>query len=284
MRRKRLGFTLIELLVAMGILLILGALTIGTFSSVRDADKMRSASRGLQSAIAGARDRALHAKELRGFRLIVDPNSTQMATGLDYVQPIEGQPFSGAFIDPVDKRTVTLAGQELTGLRNAGFLSEHFQVRVDATGGGWHWAHSLTTIGPDETFQFGGQSLLAGQTVGITVKPINELLPQNAPISLPSGVVIDLALSQPADAMTRDIMFSPRGNVAGDLGARGLIHFVLRDVRDVVEGIIPGAANEHRETSILTLFPQTGHAATFPADTISGDLFRFAKTGERKGG
>jgi prepilin-type N-terminal cleavage/methylation domain-containing protein len=80
MHRRRSGFTLIELLVVMTILLVLSVLVWAVFKP-SNTDKMRSAARIAQSAFLGAKDRALHAKELRGVRLIRDPTDVTDAAG-----------------------------------------------------------------------------------------------------------------------------------------------------------------------------------------------------------
>jgi hypothetical protein len=118
-----------------------------------------------------------------------------------------------------------------------------------------------------------------------------ELLPNVPPMSLPSGVVIDLANSSPA--ARGDILFSPRGMIAGTAAAVGPIYFMLRDIRDVVEGINPAdnTVVVQRDQMIVALFPQTGHVQIYPVDrtdangdNVSDDLFRFAKLGSAAGG
>src|SRR5437899_258693 len=83
----RSGFTLIELMVVIGILLILAALVWAVFKP-SNTEKMRSAARIAQSALLGAKDRALHAKELRGVRLIRDLTDPTLVSGFVYLQPL----------------------------------------------------------------------------------------------------------------------------------------------------------------------------------------------------
>jgi prepilin-type N-terminal cleavage/methylation domain-containing protein len=77
--QPRSAFTLIELLVVIGILLALAATTLVVWNSTADNDRVRSAARQLQSALLGARDRAIFAQKFvteanrptsRGLRLL----------------------------------------------------------------------------------------------------------------------------------------------------------------------------------------------------------------------
>lgn len=87
MRHRRSGFTLVELLVVISILLILSTLVLAVFNTGRSSDRMRSAARVAQSAFLGAKDRALHAKDLRGVRLTRDLTDTTLVNGFVYLQP-----------------------------------------------------------------------------------------------------------------------------------------------------------------------------------------------------
>jgi len=80
--RQRSGFTLVELLVVIGILLLLASLSVAVFNSVRSSDRMRSGARIAQSAFLGAKDRALHAKDLRGVRLTRDSTNLPGSDGI----------------------------------------------------------------------------------------------------------------------------------------------------------------------------------------------------------
>lgn len=122
-----------------------------------------------------------------------------------------------------------------------------------------------------------------------------ELLPHHAPIYLPSGVVIDLDYSSPSinanwpagpPSANIDLMFSPRGGLSGPLSALGPIHLLLNDVQDAAQNLSPIDPLNKSEKRILTIFPQTGHVATYdidPTDSdnngIADDLFRYAKRG-----
>ena len=70
----RSGFTLVELLVVISILAILAVMTVTSINFALSSDLTRGASRQVQSYLAGARDRAIYAKEPRGVRFLLAPN------------------------------------------------------------------------------------------------------------------------------------------------------------------------------------------------------------------
>lgn len=70
----RAGFTLVELLVVISILAILAVMTVTSINFALSTDLTRGASRQVQSYLAGARDRAIYAKEPRGVRFLLAPN------------------------------------------------------------------------------------------------------------------------------------------------------------------------------------------------------------------
>src|SRR5437660_6537958 len=86
--RRRSAFTLVELLIVITILLILATLAFAVFNTGRSSDRLRSAARIAQSAFLGAKDRALHAKDLRGIRLTRDLTDTTLINGFAYLQPL----------------------------------------------------------------------------------------------------------------------------------------------------------------------------------------------------
>jgi prepilin-type N-terminal cleavage/methylation domain-containing protein len=163
----RSGFTLVELLVVIGILLTLAALTFAAFR-MSSTDKMRSAARVAQSAFLGAKDRALHAKELRGVRLARDSTNTNLVTGFVYIQPVAMQSYTGVTL-VVDSAAQTVklypsatvgqawAQQDSTQLSPAGLWSGPVQVRIPSdaltqgNGGSWFPVRSTRTNQPPAT-------------------------------------------------------------------------------------------------------------------------------------
>ncbi len=83
----RSGFTLVELLVVISILAILVVMTVSTINFALSGDLTRGASRQVQSYLAGARDRAIYAKEPRGVRFLIDPNNPTVVTSMVYIAP-----------------------------------------------------------------------------------------------------------------------------------------------------------------------------------------------------
>ncbi len=82
---KLSGFTLVELLVVIAVLLILVVMTVTAIDFTFTSERVRSGARQVQSALEGARDRAIFAREPRGLRLFVDPNDPRIVTSMVYV-------------------------------------------------------------------------------------------------------------------------------------------------------------------------------------------------------
>jgi prepilin-type N-terminal cleavage/methylation domain-containing protein len=84
----RRAFSILELLVVVAILLALSSLALAVYHANSGSDRTRSAARIAQSALLGAKDRALHAKEVRGVRCIRDSADPSLVTGFAYLAPI----------------------------------------------------------------------------------------------------------------------------------------------------------------------------------------------------
>ena len=100
-RSRRAAFTLIELLVVIGIILLLSGFTLAVINTTINSDRIRSASRGVQAYVAGARDRAAQAKDFRGLRLLPDPGNVNLVSSIQYIKPVS--------ISSYGRGTVTLA-------------------------------------------------------------------------------------------------------------------------------------------------------------------------------
>src|SRR5690349_19277097 len=104
--KTRRAFTLTELLVVIAILLVISVLSFAVFGTGKSSDKMRSGARNAQAAFLGAKDRAQHAKDLRGVRLTHMPASGSTLTedsynfvnGFVYTVPVDTQTYpNGSF-------------------------------------------------------------------------------------------------------------------------------------------------------------------------------------------
>ena len=87
------GFTLIELLVVIGIILLLSGFTLAVYNSTISGDRIRSASRTVQSFLLGARDRATQAQAFRGLRLMSDPSNSNIVRSFQYIRPIDRKTY-----------------------------------------------------------------------------------------------------------------------------------------------------------------------------------------------
>ena len=98
-------------------------------------------------------------------------------------------------------------------------------------------------------------------------------------------------LIDPANPAHLDILFSPRGVVAGALAATGKIHLLISEVEDTVLNRRPEDPESEAEQLIMTLFPQTGNVSTHPLfefdETVLPYIpnlrFTYAETGEVAG-
>lgn len=297
---RRRGFTLIEILIVIALLMLLTGMTAWAFIGFQ-GQRVRDGARVSQSAILGARDRALHKKSPIGFRLTIDPQNANLGTGFQYIAPIEPLQYTTCKVtrDPMDI-THTLIGQgvDWLDLKTEGFITEPIAVRIPSNGL-WYYGYNLRDIGNgqqamdltglvpyDDGFEKPAVNVLNSdgnpQRRTCILQPRTEIMPWSETIQFPSGVVIDLANSS-ANAK-QDILFSPRGVVTGPVAASGPIFFLLRDIRDVTEGLDPHSPNiDHRDTLVIALFPLTGHCQSYPVDR-STDMFRYAKLGSQAGG
>ena len=315
---RRAGFTLIEILVVIAILSLLTVLAVSAYNGNQN-QRVRDGARVSQSAIIGAKDRALHAKTLRGFRIQRDPQDANIGTGFVYVAPVDHvvyeRPSNPVWVEQLD--THNQAGDPtpdgvpdiarvhvqnnpgLDYLNSQAFLSSPTLLRYPKHTGAWRqWSNLVDRGGgeftvdvtPSPTNVVGTTVLANDSDASVEFRMFNEVLPNVAPIALPSGVVIDLTRSSPA--ARGDIMYSPRGTITGTVAAGGPIYILLRDIRDVVDGTDPALkAATHRDRLIICLSPQTGHCQSYPVDETDADgdgniddLFRFAKLGSAAGG
>lgn len=331
------GFTLVELLVVIGILLLLTFLTVGAMRATT-GDRIKGGGRTAQAAILGARDRALHAKDRRGIRLVRDPLDTSLVNGLVYLQPIPTQTYDAQTIqlerpDWNSDNDVADAGeQDVIIVRGfdppdptphtdwhtlRDFFSRPGKIRIPSGTGAWY-TFAVNATGPyalnaSNQYLVLTTPLVDSGVPGQVAHPRSstwsscdiemspEVLPNHSMIALPSSIVIDLDNSSDnvrsywaANTDSIDIMFSPRGTVSGPLSALGPLHFLLNDIQDATQNLDPADLRNKGEKLVLTVFPQTGHVATFqidPTDNVDNGTgnpgsdgkadhpFRFAQLG-----
>ena len=343
--RSRSGFTLIELLVVITILMTLAWLTYALFGQ-RTSDKARSGARLAQSAFLGAKDRAIHAKDLRGVRLVRDTTDNSLVTAFVYLQPLPMLTYpAGSFrldrldVNPHDnvpdsadimivRGNSSPATPTVDWDAKTQFFSNPGRIRIPKDSGQWYtftWSATgsyplsaanevLQLVTPfvqqpsDPLYAYPASMtgwLPSSAFSSCDIQLGNDVLPFHQPISLPSGIVIDLNYSFQGSNTTSiygtvggtatiDIMFSPRGGVSGYLSGLGPIHFLLRDIRDATLQINPFQVAQSQtargDVLIVTLFPQTGLVQTFEIDPTDADAngtmddpFHFAKQGRSAG-
>lgn len=96
--QTRAGFTLVELLVAVAILSVLTTLTLSAFNA-NDADRVSNSIGTFKNALEGARSRAISSGEVRGLRLIADPNDPRIVKSMVYIGSADN--VEGIVIGPI---------------------------------------------------------------------------------------------------------------------------------------------------------------------------------------
>jgi hypothetical protein len=270
----------------------------------------------MQSYLTGARDRAIHSQAPRGVRFLFDPKylpsppnppgtidasdlRNRTARSMVYIGPIS--PDLGTLDLAADGRTLTNTAAGLwDSLAARGVLVAGTRIRVPsgpgpASDGLWYQVDDASFL-PTGALATPNTLLLATTHLDLTgtaTPGLNYEL-ELAPAVLPNqevavfapGIVIDLANSQlPAGWAARpqrmDLLFAPSGAATGPVAAAGKVHLVLRDVRDMELGLVPGDLNRKGDELVVTVFPRTGHVATSPLYVAApGDPFRYAETGE----
>ena len=227
---KRGGFTLVELLVVITIIVILLTMTLLTVNFSNEGDRVKGAAGQVQSFLAGARDRAIYAKEPRGVRFFVNPENPRAVNTMAYIAPggswsspensanislerIDGN-IDGDFEDAVDQ-VIRVHGFQNPGwwnLKRRGWLVDGLRIRIPkGPTGNWYPIDTRlidVTIAPtaDQILLLQipfADSGTKGQLVahsGFTyeIELPSKLLAQD-PAILPESVVIDLDASKIPD-------------------------------------------------------------------------------------
>jgi type II secretory pathway pseudopilin PulG len=257
---RRASFTLLELLISMGIILILATLTMQLLNSTLNSDRIRNGARELQSFFAGARDRAIHAGQPRGVRLITDVVNPSAVRSFVYIGAsssfTDGSLLS---IDPNGNINFIIQGVSQTNspvwtrLWNLGLLPNgtpieltvgntpillYMTVSVTGLPGGVP-TFAITTA-PTGTFPINFPYVATATSASYTLQLAPTVLSGDEPRTLPSNIVIDLNSSilplawgsAGSFSNTLDVLFSPQGTVIGTTASDGKIHFVLADTAD----------------------------------------------------
>ena len=263
------GFTLVEMLVVIGILVVLTVMTISLVNVTQDEDRVRAGAAQVQSYLEGARDRAIHAKEPRGVRFLLDTNNPNVATSLIYIgaPELHGDgdrltlrrlptstsdeivPQKGW--DQLVNRGLIKKGSPLFIGQNENNISQFFTITLQAVPnpqpGQAQYRYFLTKFYPS-----GPNPAPQGYTEQLYYRiPLTPtVLPNQEPRQLPGGVVIDLNQSLVPDSWkessggygTMDVLFSPNGTVTGLVASAGVIHLVVADQADVDRGFAVGVS------------------------------------------
>ena len=242
---RRSGYTLIELLIVIAIITIILTMTLVSVNYLTNSSRVTDAASQVQSFFAGARDRAIFERDLRGIRLFVDPNNPRAVSSMAYLQP--GERWSVGTVDlkrldtdddnVADSPEVFIVEGFNLGwwqLKRRGLITEGSVIEIPQNSGQFYEVStSLIQVDqPPGNLQDppvpeqlllripyaepgGGNSSAVTAFQGLTyeIQLPSQLLPQE-PSILPEGIVIDLDGSQiptawrpdPADAQGQ---FSP---------------------------------------------------------------------------
>ena len=275
-----------ELLVVIAIVLILAAVTIASFNFSVNADRMRAGARQVQSFLIGARDKAIYAKEVRGVRLLLDPNDNHAVSAVQYIGAPQRETgvltFNPAKTGDSSGSTVfNLTGTSWKSLKNRGFLRVGARIQIPSDTGTWYVISSNFNATNEQLTLDRPNRDLAGSVaqVGFVLELAAGILGETQPVQLPRGVVIDLDGSQLPSSWRpissggsylpqMDILFSPKGNVVGDAEGSGLLHLHFADASDVFKWHqIGGRSSTAYFVASLPLVPADDPTSTVPIVT-----------------
>ena len=271
----RSAFTLIELMVVITVMLILTTITVMSVNFSNNADRMRAGARQMQSLLGGARDKAIYAKEIRGLRLLLDPNDNHAVSALQYIGSPERDTQGTLAFDSAGS-TVTGVGTRWQSLKRRGFLKVGSRIQIPRDTGTWYTVSAIDATLERLTLNRANRDRKGSSAqVSFALELGPGILGDSQPVQFPAGVVIDLDGSQvpiawrPSAAAVSyptpmDILFTPRGTVIGDCATLGMIHLHFADTGDVLKWHQIGGRSSANYTS-LPFVPADDPAA--PANT-----------------
>jgi prepilin-type N-terminal cleavage/methylation domain-containing protein len=277
---KRSAFTLIELLVVMGIVLLLAAIAILVVPAAMDSQRSSQGASMLQGWILNAQQRAVLDRAARGIRLLPDPNNPQYLIKAQYIERPDD--FTGGTVNtPMNAsnqpilNALQFNGVDLTGgnTDQSEYLVQPGDYVEVLGGGAVH--HISTTFSPSVTAN--SVILDSPLPVPITVPTANYRIIRSArlsgedPETLPTDIAVDIApkdssgntyattLPLNADG-TLDILFSPKGEVLGNIVSPYLVLWV----HDTSQ-----ADSFSADPSLIAIFTRSGRVGAYPVNPDS---------------
>lgn len=267
---NRSGFTMVELLIAVSILVILTTLTVSAFS-VNDADRVSNSIATFKNALEGARSRAVNSGEVRGLRLITDPNEGRMVKSVVYIGSagvLEGELTVGGYNSTNNRFVVTETGTDWGSLGDGEreLIKQGSRIEIPANSGRWYTIFTppdsssdtdmvLTGIfTPGEWVSGSYQAVPPGVNFTYRLELESTILDGAEPILLDPQTCIDMdgsvvpnewrpgVVDDPYGVDTSsgttitnmDILFAPDGTITGDAKTFGVLRFRFAYVSDVI--------------------------------------------------
>ncbi|MBS0204030.1 MAG: prepilin-type N-terminal cleavage/methylation domain-containing protein [Planctomycetes bacterium] len=284
------GFTLVELLVVVAVMLALTTMTIVAVNFSNDRDRVRAGARLIQSLLSGARDRAIYSREIRGIRLIRDPNDSHSANAIQYIGA-PGRISDGTLtvMPNLDGTVINGSNTLFNRLKSQGLIRVGSRIQIPKDTGRWYtiaafpasetiWLAQRYADYSASTTASNANRSYSGLTYQLELLP--QPLPDSTPVQLPRGVVIDLDGSLVPDTWRptlfvgaysnqMDLLFSAKGLPVGDAVSKGMIHFHIADAGDVIKfQQINGRSAANYVVAALPLVPATEDPTTTPATAI----------------
>lgn len=268
--RQIAGFTLVEMLVVLSIILIISVFSYTAVNAVLEGDRVRGGARSISSFLEGARNRAIHAKQIRGVRFLLDDTikesgNSVAVSSMVYIGAPENYSQGLIQVSSIDDRTITLVGQaNWNTLVDRGLLIDGARIKVPNNTNGEWYTISYDSAAAVWKLNRPGYSGPTDSNLAYLLELGPRILANQEPRAFPRGVLIDLDESKiPTNwgssrldvtspnppvwgsvgpySNTMDILFSPKGNIIGNAASSGLIHLLVADSRDVINNRKAGA-------------------------------------------